>query len=175
MRRALWLIVLASIAVGSVLPKSPGVPVVQDPDVALGFIRTALDIIQPLRKRPLVGDYALFVPEESFVHLSADSDLGPFIACAKANGEDRIVILVPADAADPFQAVFFKSSQPTVWTELTPGTSPEQRQDNIESARKPLKPPFPKGKRQFDFQDGNLQADDGTPVQAFLIMGGKSG
>lgn len=136
----------------------------------LSFVKTATDIAGNVQHDSLVGRLAIYISEKNWAEGLKDGDLGPFLkikdakagrsaACIFTNEKDA-AICVYFDGKDPFGVVAAKTSAGAAF-----------KPEDISVAYKPVsKDMLKKGDQQFDFNNIELNTDDGTALPAFQIV-----
>lgn len=135
------------------------------------FIKISTDIASQIRKGSLAGYIAIYVQPNIWNSLLNDGDIGPFLKIGLDRDNLRAVLLMPTNPKDGFTyCVYFDAADPVGIVSISPNADGKYEPNAIKSALTMVtKGMLTPCKEELHFIPGNLETDDGKPLNAFKI------
>lgn len=139
----------------------------------LFFLKIAADVAGNVQSQPLNGFFAIYIDDKNWKAAEIDSDLGPFLKKQEAKPRRSAGCLF-SSSKDAAICVYFDGDVAFGVAAVRVGPSGKIEAGDVAAAYKSVsKDMVKRGGEDLTFTEGNVNADDGTPLPAFQITSKK--
>lgn len=135
----------------------------------LDFVKIAADVARNVQQGSVDGYLGIYVSEQNWAEGLKDSDLGPFLKLKEAKA-GRSAAFLFTSAKDKAVCVYFDGKSPFGMVAVQAAAGGSIKPEDISAGFKPVsKDMLKKSEQQMQFNQTDINTDDGVSLPAFLI------